>query len=47
MAGEKTVKMDLCVRTPKGEIKCKSDGFTAKYKKGQVGPSEVSISYPE
>lgn len=47
MAEEKVVNLDLCVRTPKGEIRCKTDGFKARYKKGQVGPSSVEISYPD
>jgi len=47
MAEEIKVKMRLCVRKPDGTIKCKDDGYQATYKKGQVGPSEVSISYPD
>jgi len=48
MAGEEVeVVMDLCAKVPgKAEYKCKTDGFKAKYKKGQVGPHHVEVSYP-
>ena len=47
MAEEITVRMDLCAKVPgKREYKCVDDGFTAKYRKGQVGPHEVTVKYP-
>jgi len=42
---ERKVEMDLCIRVA-GEVKCKTKGFKATYKKGVVGPKEVSIEYP-
>jgi len=41
------VSMPLCVRTPEEEIKCKPGGFTAFYRKGQIGPHKVELKYPE
>ncbi len=44
---EVTVKMDLCTKVPgKREYKCQTGGFEAKYKKGQVGPHSVTLTYP-
>ena len=45
LMSEKTVTLDLCCRVGK-EYKCKTDGFKARYKKGQVGPHSVEITYP-
>jgi len=42
---ERKVTMDLCIRVA-GKVKCKSDGFKATYKKGVVGPIDVSVEYP-
>jgi len=47
MATEVTVVMDLCAKVPgKREYKCVSGGFKASYRKGQVGPHSVTITYP-
>lgn len=40
------VEMPLCGKTPEGTIKC-TGIYRAKYKKGVIGPVEVTIVRPK